>query len=108
MFSKCSRPPFSQPSTSGCQGCCRPTCPPAGWCAPSATSTRSSTCPGVRLTAYGAAADLPPRLLQDFPDDVAARTAAVPVGRVYLFEEIVQAHADMEANGVSGQLFVNT
>jgi NADPH:quinone reductase len=64
---------------------------------------------GVRLTAYGGeAADLPPRLLQDFLDDVAAGTAVVPVGRVYRFEEIVQAHADMEANRVSGKLVVTT
>jgi NADPH:quinone reductase len=38
---------------------------------------------GVRLTAYkGDAADLPPRVLQDFLDAVAAGTAAVPIGRV--------------------------
>jgi NADPH:quinone reductase len=62
---------------------------------------------GVRLTAYGGeAADLPPRLLQDFLNDVAAGTAAVPVGRVYHLDQIVQAHADMEANRVSGKLVV--
>jgi NADPH:quinone reductase len=64
---------------------------------------------GVRLTAYGGeAADLPPRLLQDFLDGVAAGTAVVPVGRVYRFVQIVQAHADMEANRVSGKLVVTT
>jgi len=62
---------------------------------------------GVRLTAYGGeAADLPPRLLQDFLNGVSAGTAAVPVGRVYHLDEIVQAHADMEANRVSGKLVV--
>jgi len=64
---------------------------------------------GVRLTAYGGeAADLPPRLLQGFLDSVATGTAVVPVGRVYRFDEIVQAHADMEANRVSGKLVVLT
>jgi NADPH:quinone reductase len=62
---------------------------------------------GVRLTAYGGeAADLPPRMLQDFLNDVAAGTAAVPVGRVYHLDQIVQAHADMEGNRVSGKLVV--
>jgi NADPH:quinone reductase len=64
---------------------------------------------GVRLTAYGGeAADLPPQLLQDFLDSVAAETAVVPIGRVYRFDQIVQAHADMEANRVSGKLVVLT
>jgi len=64
---------------------------------------------GVRLTAYGGgAADLPPRLLHGFLDSVAAGTAAVPIGRVYRLDQIVQAHADMEANRVSGKLVVLT
>jgi NADPH:quinone reductase len=64
---------------------------------------------GVRLTAYGGgAADLPPPLLQGFLDSVAAGTAVVPIGRVYRFDQIVQAHADMEANRVSGKLVVLT
>jgi NADPH:quinone reductase-like Zn-dependent oxidoreductase len=64
---------------------------------------------GVRLTAYGGdAADLPPKLLQGFLDRVAAGTAVVPIGRVYRFDQIVQAHADMEANRVSGKLVVLT
>jgi len=64
---------------------------------------------GVRLTAYGGeAADLPPDLLQGFLDSVAARTAVVPIGRIYRFDQIVQAHADMEANRVSGKLVVLT
>ena len=64
---------------------------------------------GVRLAAYGgAAADLPPRLLQGFLDSVAAGTAVVPIGRVYHLDQIVQAHADMEASRVSGKLVVLT
>jgi NADPH:quinone reductase len=64
---------------------------------------------GVRLAAYGGdAADLPPRLLQGFLDSVTAGTAVVPVGRVYRLAQIVQAHADMEANRVSGKLVVLT
>jgi NADPH:quinone reductase len=64
---------------------------------------------GVRLTAYGGeAADLPPRLLQGFLDKVTAGTAAVPIGRTYRFDQIVEAHADMEASRVSGKLVVLT
>src|SRR6202030_3826017 len=45
---------------------------------------------GVRLAAYkGPAAYLPPRILQDFLDAVAAGTAAVPIGHVYRFDQIV-------------------
>ena len=62
---------------------------------------------GVRLAAYGGeSADLPPALLQDFLDRVAAGTAAVPIGHVYRLEQIVEAHAAMEASGVSGKLVV--
>lgn len=62
---------------------------------------------GVRLAAYGGeAADLPPRLLQDFLDAVAAGAAVVPIGHVYRFDQIVQAHADMEAGHGSGKLVV--
>jgi NADPH2:quinone reductase len=62
---------------------------------------------GARLAAYGGeAADLPPQLLQGFLDDVAADAAVVPIGDVYRFDEIVQAHADMEASRVSGKLVV--
>jgi len=64
---------------------------------------------GVRLTAYGGgAADLPPGLLQQFLDSVAAGTAVVPIGRVYHFDQIAEAHADMEASRVSGKLVVVT
>ena len=57
---------------------------------------------GVRLTAYsGEASDLPAPVLQRFLD-----TARVPVARVYAFEDIAAAHADMEANRVAGKLVV--
>jgi hypothetical protein len=64
---------------------------------------------GVRLTAYGGeAADLPPRLLQGYLDSVAAGTAVVPIGRVYRFDQIVEAHRAMEGDQVSGKLVVTT
>jgi NADPH:quinone reductase len=64
---------------------------------------------GVRLTAYGGeSADLPPQLLQSFLNSVAAGQAVVPVGHVYTFNEIVRAHADMEASKVAGKLVVTT
>ena len=57
---------------------------------------------GVRLSAYsGDASDLPVAVLQRFLD-----TARVPVARVYAFDDIAAAHADMEANRVAGQLVV--
>jgi NADPH:quinone reductase len=62
---------------------------------------------GVRLTAYGGdASDLPSEVLQQFLDDVAAGAARVPVGHVYGFDEIVQAHAAMEAGSAAGKLVV--
>jgi NADPH:quinone reductase len=64
---------------------------------------------GVRLTAYkGDAADLPPQVLQDFLAAVAAGTAAVPIGHVYRFNQIAEAHAAMEQNRASGKLVVTT
>ncbi len=62
-----------------------------------------------RLTAYGGeAADLPPQLLQSFLDGVADGTGAVPIGTVYSFDQIVQAHGDMETSRASGKLVVLT
>jgi NADPH2:quinone reductase len=59
---------------------------------------------GVRLTAYsGEAADLDPAGLQGFLDAAADGTARIPVGRVYLLDDIVQAHRDMEAGVVGGK-----
>jgi NADPH2:quinone reductase len=64
---------------------------------------------GVRLTAYGGdAADLPAKVLQDFLDAVAAGTVPVPLGHVYPFTEIADAHAAMEANQATGKLVVLT
>jgi NADPH:quinone reductase-like Zn-dependent oxidoreductase len=62
---------------------------------------------GVRLTAYGGdASDLPADVLQRFLDDAAAGQAVVPVSHVYRLDEIVQAHAAMEAGTVAGKLVV--
>lgn len=62
---------------------------------------------GVRLTAYsGGAADLPPEILQEFLDAVESGQVTVPIGRTYVFDEIVQAHQDMEDGSVSGKLVV--
>ena len=64
---------------------------------------------GVRLTSYsGDAGDLPPQVLQKFLDDVAAGAAKVPIGRVYHFDEIVQAHSDMEFGRGGGKLVMTT
>ena len=58
---------------------------------------------GVRLTSYGGDAnDLPPRVLQEFLD------AVVPIDHVYNMDQIVEAHAAMEAGRASGKLVVTT
>jgi NADPH:quinone reductase-like Zn-dependent oxidoreductase len=62
---------------------------------------------GVRLTAYGGdATDLPSQVLQDFLDAVAAGDATVPIHRTYHLDDIVTAHADMEAGRATGKLVV--
>jgi NADPH:quinone reductase-like Zn-dependent oxidoreductase len=62
---------------------------------------------GVRLTAFsGEAADLPAPVLQGFLDAVAAGEAVVPIGRTYRFDQIVQAHHDLEANRTGGKAVV--
>ena len=64
---------------------------------------------GVRLTAYsGEAADLTPTELQGFLDAVSSGRARVPIGRVYQFNDIVQAHRDMESGATAGKLVVVT
>jgi NADPH:quinone reductase-like Zn-dependent oxidoreductase len=64
---------------------------------------------GVRLTAYsGEASDLPAEVLQAFLDSVEAGWASVPIGRVYAFDEIAVAHADMESGVATGKLVVVT
>ena len=64
---------------------------------------------GVRLTGYhGDAGDLPPAVLQDFLDTVAAGRLRVPIAQIYDIEEIAKAHAAMEAGVASGKLVVTT
>jgi NADPH:quinone reductase-like Zn-dependent oxidoreductase len=64
---------------------------------------------GVRLTAYhGEAEDLPQPVLQEFLDAVAAGDAVVPIDHVYGFDQIVEAHAAMEAGVTAGKLVVTT
>ena len=64
---------------------------------------------GVRLTAYGGdAADLSSTVLQEFLDAVADGSATVPIHRRYDFDQIQQAHADMEAGTAAGKLVVTT
>jgi NADPH2:quinone reductase len=62
---------------------------------------------GVRLTAYGGeSADLPPQVLQDFLDDIAAARLSLTIHRVFELEEIAAAHAMMETNAAVGKLVV--
>lgn len=64
---------------------------------------------GVRLTGYsGDATDLPSAVLQDFLDGVSGGTVTVPVGQVFHFEEIQQAHRVMETNAAGGKIVVLT
>ncbi len=64
---------------------------------------------GVRLTAYGGdATDLPVDVLQGFLDAAAAGQATIPISRVYEFDQIAEAHADMEAGNAAGKLVVVT
>jgi len=64
---------------------------------------------GVRLTGYGGDADdLPAAVVQDFLDAAAAGEAIVPLDRTYRFDQIVQAHRDMEASVATGKFVVLT
>jgi NADPH:quinone reductase len=64
---------------------------------------------GVRLSGYfGDASDLPPAVLQDFLDAVAAGEATVPIAGTYAMDEIAAAHDDMEHDRVAGKLVVST
>lgn len=64
---------------------------------------------GVRLTAYGGdAGDLPATVLDEFLVAVAEGRATVPIDRRYDFDQIQQAHADMEAGTAAGKLVVTT
>ena len=62
---------------------------------------------GVRLTAYsGEAGDLPPGVLQQYLDDVAAGRAAVPIDRTFTLDQLPEAHALMESGRAAGKLVV--
>ncbi len=64
---------------------------------------------GVRLTSYGGDVDgLPPAVLQEYLDLVAAGQARVPIDHVYQLDEIVDAHRRMEAGTATGKLVVTT
>src|SRR5437870_2373969 len=59
---------------------------------------------GVRLTAYhGEAEDLPQTVLQEFLDAVAAGDAVLPIDHIYGFDQILDAHAAMEAGAAAGK-----
>lgn len=63
---------------------------------------------GVRLTAYsGESGDLPPEVLQDYLDDVAAGRATIPLDRVFSIDKIVEAHEVMDAGQAAGKLVVD-
>ena len=62
---------------------------------------------GVRLTAYGGEAhDLPQQVLQRTLDRIAAGEFAMPPYRTYRFDEVPQAHADLEQNRGIGKIVV--
>jgi NADPH:quinone reductase-like Zn-dependent oxidoreductase len=62
---------------------------------------------GVRLTAYGGdGADLPPDVLQSYLDKVASGQITLGPTNVYHFDNIRNAHADMEHNRAVGKLVV--
>jgi NADPH2:quinone reductase len=64
---------------------------------------------GVRLTGYtGDATDLPPSVLQDYLDAVAAGDATVPIGCIFQLDEIREAHRVMEAGTAHGKIVVLT
>jgi NADPH:quinone reductase-like Zn-dependent oxidoreductase len=52
--------------------------------------------------------DLPQPVLQEFLDAVAVGDVVVPIARVYGFDQIVEAHAAMEAGDAAGKLVVTT
>ncbi|MCZ6539581.1 MAG: zinc-binding alcohol dehydrogenase family protein, partial [Chloroflexi bacterium] len=53
---------------------------------------------GVRLTAYGGdSSNLPPEVLQQFVNDISSGRLTIPT-HTYSFDQIRQAHADMENN----------
>jgi len=65
--------------------------------------------PGVWIGGYsGDATDLPAEVLQAYLDEVEAGRVRVPIGHVYAFDEIVQAHRDLEEGRYAGKLVVTT
>jgi NADPH:quinone reductase len=64
---------------------------------------------GVRLTGYGGEAhDLPQAVLQRTLDRIATGDFAMPPHRVYQFDDVQRAHADMEQNRGIGKIVVRT
>jgi NADPH:quinone reductase-like Zn-dependent oxidoreductase len=62
---------------------------------------------GVRLTAYsGGSGDLPAEVLQRYLDRFAVGEVSLGPIRAYAFEQIRQAHADMEQNRTFGKMVV--
>ena len=62
---------------------------------------------GVRLTAYGGeSTDLPAVVLQGYLDKIAAGKLKFAPARVYMLDEIRQAHDDMEHDRVAGKMVV--
>jgi NADPH:quinone reductase-like Zn-dependent oxidoreductase len=62
---------------------------------------------GVRLTAYGGdPEDLPAAVLQDYLDKIATGQIKLGPTKVYRFDDIRQAHADMEDNRAVGKLVI--
>ncbi len=61
---------------------------------------------GVRLTAYGGdSSNLPPEVLQQIVNDISSGRLTIP-SHTYSFDQIQQAHADMEHNVRAGKLVV--
>jgi NADPH:quinone reductase-like Zn-dependent oxidoreductase len=64
---------------------------------------------GVRLTGYGGeSSDLPAEVFQRYVDLIAAGRLTIALHKVYRFDEIQQAHRDMEDGVATGKLVVLT
>jgi NADPH:quinone reductase len=64
---------------------------------------------GVRLTSYGGdSTDLPPAVLQDYLDRLAAGTISLGLIQVHRLEDIREAHTDLEHNQTFGKHVVLT
>lgn len=61
----------------------------------------------VKLTSYsGEAADLSPRQLQEYVSAVESGNLKVKTGPVFEFEDLIEAHRLMDANGAGGKIVV--